>query len=135
MIALARFLTRDGVARLIVAVTIALAAVSVYFALRVEQDDNVLAFLPKNEAEVKAFYEVSDRFGSLDVALVGVGADDVFDVSFLERLKTATKRLNETDGIEYALTLTSVEDFSPDPTKGGITTDYLVNKVPESAEE
>ncbi len=130
---LCRFVTGPNASRIILVVALALTVVCGFFAARVEQDDNVLAFLPQNNPEVKAFYDVSDRFGSLDVAIVGVASDDVFQESFLTRLKSATKKLNQTDGIDYALSLTSVEDFTADP-KGGVSTDYLVHDVPDTKE-
>ncbi len=130
---LCRFVTGPNASRIILVIALALTVVCGFFAARVEQDDNVLAFLPQNNPEVKAFYEVSDRFGSLDVAIVGVASDDVFQESFLTRLKSATKKLNQTDGIDYALSLTSVEDFTADP-KGGVSTDYLVHDVPDTKE-
>lgn len=135
MVAFARFLSRDLVARVIVLVTLALTAVSVIFAVRVEQDDNVLEFLPKDTPEVKSFYEVSNRFGSLDVALVGVASDDVFQPDFLGRLKKATKELNEASGVEFALTLTNVDDYHVDKTKGVVETGAMVRELPEGNEQ
>lgn len=134
MQALCRFVTGRVASRLILLVALVLTVASAVYARRVEQDDNVLDFLPKDNAEVRAFYDVSGRFGSLDVAIVGIAADDVFTHDFLSRLKSATKRLNQTDGIDYALSLTSVEDFTPDP-KGGVSTDYLVHDPPENKEQ
>ncbi len=135
MQSLCRFVTGRVASRVILLVAVLVTAISAVYARRVEQDDNVLDFLPKNNAEVRAFYDVSDRFGSLDVAIVGIAADDVFTGPFLAKLKTATKKLNQTDGIDYALSLTSVEDFTPDPTKGGVSTDYLVHDPPETKEQ
>jgi predicted RND superfamily exporter protein len=129
---LARLIVQRAVAWTIVSVVFGLTAISAMYASRVVQDDDVLAFLPKTNPDVAAFYEIADRYGSLDVALVGVESDDVFDASFLERLQKATKRLNETDGIQYALSITSVEDFTPDPQRGGISVDYLVRELPST---
>jgi predicted RND superfamily exporter protein len=134
MLALARLLARDAVAWIVVVATVVLAAVSVYFSTKVQTDDNVLAFLPQNQPEVRTFNEVSDRFKSLDVALVGVATDDVFEADFLGRLKSATKELNETDGIAYALSITSVDDYRKDAKKGGVETGHLVETVPETPE-
>ena len=134
MQALCRFVTGRIASRLIVALVLALAVVAALFARRVEQDDNVLEFLPKKSPEVATFYEVSDKFGSLDVAIAGIASSDVFSADFLGRLESATTRLNQTDGIDYALSLTSVDDYTPDPQKGGISTDYLVRELPETEE-
>ena len=135
MQAFAHFLVRRATAWTIVLAVLLLSLASLFFASRVERDDDVLSFLPRENPEVGVFYDVSKRFGSLDVALVGISTDDALSPEFLTRLRALTKRLNETDGIGYAMTLTNVEDFAADPQRGGITTDYLVGKIPESPEE
>ncbi len=119
----------------IVFFVVSLTAICGYYAARVVQDDDVLKFLPRDNPEVATFYEVADRYGSLDIALVGIESADVFEPGFLERLQRATKRLNETEGIQHALSITSVEDFTADPERGGIATDYLVRQIPQNAEE
>ncbi|MRG92078.1 efflux RND transporter permease subunit [Polyangium spumosum] len=135
MQAFAHLLVRRATAWTIVLAVVLLSLASLFFASRVDRDDDVLSFLPRENPEVGVFYDVSKRFGSLDVALVGISTDDALSPEFLTRLRALTKRLNETDGIGYAMTLTNVEDFAADPQKGGITTDYLVGKIPETAEE
>lgn len=134
-LAYARLIVRKPVAWTVVVIVLLLAAAAGLFANRVIQDDDLLAFLPKKNPEVAGFYDVADRFGSMDVALVGIESEDVFDPDFLARLKDLTKRLNETPGLEYTLSITSVEDFAADREKGGITTDYLVREIPKSDAE
>ncbi len=41
----------------------------------IRYDDDVLAFLPADDADVPAFHEVAERFGMLDIALVGLSVD------------------------------------------------------------
>ena len=74
-----------------------------------EQDDDVLAFLPSQSQDVRVFYEINKRFGGLDVAIAGVESKSLFSKDFLTRLRAATARLNATEGVGYALTLTNVE--------------------------
>jgi uncharacterized protein len=102
---------------------------------QVEHDDNILAFLPQNNPDVEAFYEINESFGSLDLALVGVESDDVFSTDFIERLRQTTKELKETRGINHVLTLSNVVDFEPDPEKGGVVTRPMIPKAPKSAAE
>ncbi len=132
---LASLLVRRTTAWATVFIVFLLSAASLYFTSRVDRDDDVLAFLPRQNPEVGIFYDVSKRFGSLDVALVGIETDDVLAPDFLVRLRTLSKRLNETDGIGHAMTLTNVEDFAADTQRGGITTDYLIGKIPETDAE
>ncbi len=133
--ALANLIVKRNVAWAIVLSVLAVTAISAFYAARVVQDDDVLKFLPRSNPEVATFYEVADKYGSLDIALVGIETDDVFEPGFVERLQRATKRLNETEGIQHALSITSVEDFTPDPERGGIATDYLVREIPKTDEE
>lgn len=134
MRALAKLIVNKRVAWGIVLLTLLIAAVSPVWAMKLQNDDNLLAFLPKENPAVKAFYDVNDRFGGLDVALVGIRSNDPFTGDFLGRLKTASRTLGETPGVEYVLSLTTVEDFQPDP-KGGIGVGYLVTDPPKDAAE
>ena len=130
----ARLITRTAVARAIVGAVAVLAAVSLQLSLQVEHDDDLLAFLPQGNAEVETFYGVNKRFGGLDLALVGLETDDVFAPGFLRSLESATKRLEELEGLAHVLSLSNVEDFSPDA-EGGIVAGRLVNAIPTSPEE
>lgn len=132
---LAHFLVRRTAAWATVFIVFALSVASLFYASKVDRDDDVLAFLPRQNPEVGIFYDVSKRFGSLDIALVGIAADDVLAPDFLQRLRTVTKKLNETEGIGHAMSLANVEDFAPNVQHGGITTDYLIGKIPETDAE
>ncbi|MCK6592031.1 MAG: hypothetical protein L6Q76_31145, partial [Polyangiaceae bacterium] len=103
LLSLARLLGRKLVAWAVIAVVLVLAVVSLVAAARVQHDDDVLAFLPRTNPEVRLFYEVNKRFGGLDIAVVGVGAPDVLAPDFIDRLGKVTKRLNETEGVAFAL--------------------------------
>jgi predicted RND superfamily exporter protein len=131
---MARFLVRREVARVVVAAVTILAAVSLQLALQVDHDDDLLAFLPQGNAEVETFLSVNKGFGGLDLALVGLETDDVFDPAFLATLRKATRRLEELEGLAHVMSLANVEDFSPDAS-GGIVTGRLVHALPTSLEE
>jgi hypothetical protein len=90
MKAFAHFIVKRSVAWAVVIIVLAITGLSAIYANRVVQDDDVLAFLPKQNKEVASFYEVAGRFGGLDIALVGIESDDVF-ITFLGRLKTLTR--------------------------------------------
>jgi uncharacterized protein len=106
------------------------AILSLLGAARIQQDDDLMAFLPKEDPDVRTFYEVNRRFGGLSVALVGIRAEDAFAPDFVARLRDATRKLNETEGIDYALSLANFEDFTADTEKGGIGIDYLLPAAP-----
>jgi predicted RND superfamily exporter protein len=130
----ARFITRKHVARVIVGAVAVLAATSLQLSLQVEHDDDLLAFLPKGNAEVETFYAVNKRFGGLDLALVGLETEDVFAPEFVRGLDATTRRLEELEGLAHVVSLSNVEDFSPDA-DGGIVAGRLIDRVPTSMEE
>ena len=131
---LARLLVQKSIAWATVAMVLVLAAASVFFARRVQQDDDLLAFLPRENADVRVFYDVNRRFGGLETALVGIQTRDPFAPDFLRRLQAVTKRLNQTEGVAYGMSLTNIDDFIADPEKGGITTGYLIPATPPEGE-
>jgi len=122
--------TRAG-AWALIAFTLILGGISLFMAGQVEQDDDLLAFLPEGNQEIETFYGINERFGSLDVALVGIGADDVFDGDFLTRLRGVTEQIGDTKGVNHVLSLANVDDFTVDP-MGGVVTDLLVSEIPET---
>jgi predicted RND superfamily exporter protein len=130
----ARLLVQKSIAWAIVAVVLTLAATSVFFARRVQQDDDLLAFLPRENADVRVFYDVNRRFGGLETALVGIQTKDPFAPEFLHRLQLVTKKLNQTEGVGYGMSLTNIDDFVADPEKGGISAGYLIPADPPEGE-
>ena len=132
----ARWIVRRPVAWAIVIATLVFGAACGWFAMDLEQDDDVLAFLPANNPEIQAFRDINARFGSTDVALVGIATVDPFDRAFLERLQKVTNELGHTEGIDSSLSLTNVTDFVVDEVNGGIITGALVSELPadEAAE-
>ena len=127
--ALAALYVKKSAAWATILVVLAATAFLSVRAARVERDDDLLAFLPRSNPDIQVFYDVNRRFGGLDVALVGIAADDALAPEFLAKLRKATKQLNETKGVDYAMSLTNFEDFTPDLEKGGIGVDYLVPAV------
>lgn len=126
---LSRWIVRPGAAWTVVVLCLLVSAAGGLFALDVEQDDDLLAFLPEGNAEVAAFREINESFGGLDVALVGIEADPL-DPGVFARLKAATRALDDAPEVERALSLANVDDFTPAP-GGGIETDFLVREIPD----
>ncbi len=134
--ALAALFVKKSVAWATIVVVVLATALLASRAAHVERDDDLMAFLPRSNPDIQVFYEVNRRFGGLDVALVGVAAEDPLAPEFLAKLRRATKQLNETPGVDYAMSLTNFEDFTPDAEKGGIGIDYLIPaRLPETAAE
>ncbi|HMV69685.1 MAG TPA: MMPL family transporter, partial [Myxococcota bacterium] len=128
--AYARWISVRARAWAIVALTLLWAAVSGALSLSVEQDDDVLKFLPQSNPDIRAFYEINEAFGSTDVAIVGVRASDVFNADFLGRLRAATSEIKGTPGVDHVLSLTNVADFQKDTVNGGIVSGNLITDLP-----
>jgi hypothetical protein len=92
-------------------------------------EDDVLRFLPKTNPDVGRFYHVNEKFGALNVALVGVEVEDIYNRDFMRRLDHATRTLqNEVPGVHRVLSLTSLSDFVLlKGKKGGIQPRVLVD--------
>ncbi len=131
---LARWVTQPRSAWAIVLVSLAVSAVAAVGATRVEQDDDLLAFLPEDNAEVARFTELGARFGGLDVALIGVEADDVLAPGTFAKLEAATRALDEHSMVSSVLGLANVQDFAPS-SEGGIDVQRLVPRAPRTAAE
>lgn len=78
-------------------------------ALQLRHDDDVLAFLPPEHPDVVTFREVADRFGMLEVALVGVRADegeaDLLRPEPVAALRALNTALTEIEGVRLVLSL------------------------------
>jgi predicted RND superfamily exporter protein len=135
MRAFARLVAHKTVAMCVVIAVFAVTAVLGSYAMKVDQDDDLLAFLPPGNADVAMFRQINEHFGGLDVGIVGIEVDDPFDGKFLRELEAITKKLNDEESIAYALSIANVEDFTLDEEKGGFRADYLVRPIPDNAEQ
>lgn len=94
------------------AVLVVLVAVCAWLVPGVSQlqhDDDVLAFLPPEHPDVVAFREVAERFGMLEVALVGIRSDGpLLNTERTEKVRTLATKLSEVVGVRLVL---SYPDF------------------------
>lgn len=132
---LASVVTRPTYALAIVLAVASLAILSLVGAANLQQDEDILAFLPQENPDVRLFYDINKRFGSTDVALVGVEVDDPFTAEFLTKLRAVTDKLEELPPLDHVLSLGNVIDFTPDKDAGGIITAPLIDAVPTSPQE
>jgi predicted RND superfamily exporter protein len=105
-------------------------------AARLRQEDDLLAFLPQHDPDVRRFAEVSRRFGGLRVGLVGIETargEDVFAPATLTRLRAATEAIHNLQGIDRVLSLTTVTD--PSVSDEGADLRPLIPSLPTSPAE
>jgi len=130
--ALARALLQRNVALAVVVVSLGVTIALAFAAVQVEQDDDLLAFLPDTNPDIAFFRSINERFGGLDVAIVAIEAPDLFSAAFLGRLKEATDEANTLDQVSYAVSIVNVDDITPDPEMGGIKWAPLVEALPSN---
>jgi len=103
---MARFIHRAHGWVLLMVVAVSVAA---GFGLPLRYDDDVLRFLPDGDEEVARLNDISARFGSIHVALVGVESDGLFrtDVlDYLRRVSTALK--SHPDVVKHVTAMTEL---------------------------
>jgi len=130
---LGQLLARRDVAALVVAVVVVLSGVAGWLTQDIRHEDDLLAFLPADNPEIASFRAINERFGGLDVAIVGIEVDDAYDAATLRQLDGLTAALLAMPELDHVLSLANVDDFAPDP-MGGIRTSLLVEQVPDSPE-
>lgn len=112
---------------LLLAAFVALSAWLVPGVSRLQNDDDVLAFLPPDHPDVETFREVAGRFGMLEVALIGLSAEDGDGVLTLERveaIRTLSREVGENAGVNLVLSYTELPH--PEIVEGGMVVAPLV---------
>lgn len=116
-----------GAPRLLIFVTLLLAAISALGLKKLRNEDDVLVFLPEGEPEVVVFKDVARRFGALRVALVGATPNDggeVFSADFLGRLARLSESLKNTTGVDRVVSLSTMTDLRTQD--GGVDVQALI---------
>jgi len=101
----------------------------------IQNDDDVLAFLPPDHPEVINFNEVADRFGMTEVALVGLSAEggDLLVPQRVEQIRELTTEIKQLGEVKTALSFVDLPN--PVVTDEGLVVDALVPKTMTDADE
>lgn len=93
---------------------------------QVQEDDDVLAFLPPDHPEVLAFREIAARFGVLEIALVGIHKPDgdLLSVERVDEVRELSRVLGDLPGVRMVLSFTDLPD--PQVTEDGLEVAALV---------
>jgi predicted RND superfamily exporter protein len=98
--------------------------------LRIEQ--SIESMLPSGDPEVEYYNHTREVFGSDDVAVVGVLADDVFAPATLEKIARVTDALAKVKGVEWVASITNAPDPAANP---GFTPPRLLPRIPPTPDE
>ncbi len=95
----------------------------------IQNDDDVLAFLPPDHPEVVNFQQVADRFGMMEVALIGLSDDgaDMLAPQRVAKVRELSKQIKDLGEVKTALSFADLPN--PVVTEDGLVVDAL---VPES---
>src|SRR3989449_2173653 len=108
MDAFARWLTRHPLA--VVVANVAVTAVLGLYALQIRIENSLESMLPAGDPNVAYYNATRALFGSDDVGVIGVRADDVFAPSTIEKIARVTDALAKVPGVESVLSITNVVD-------------------------
>ncbi|MFQ5666247.1 MAG: RND family transporter [Candidatus Binatia bacterium] len=79
------------------------------FAAQFRVDSAVDQLLPTNDPDRSYYEAMRATFGSEEIAVVGIFADDVFTPSTLSRIQRLTRQLSRIDGVRSVESLTTLE--------------------------
>src|SRR5437870_1441241 len=108
MDAFARWLTRHPLA--VVVANVAVTAVLGLYAVHIRIENSLESMLPAGDPKVAYYNTTRALFGSDDVGVIGVCADDVFAPSTIEKIARVTDALAKVPGVESVLSITNVVD-------------------------
>ncbi len=110
----------------ILALLVAVCAWVLPGAVNVREDNDVLAFLPGDHPDVIGFREIADRFGVLEIALVGLHRDDgdMLSLARVDEVRELSRVIGELPGVRMVLSFTDLPD--PQVTEDGLEVAALV---------
>lgn len=129
MEAFARWLVRRPLAVVVanLLVTLALGA----YALHIRIESSLESVLPAGDPKIAYYDETRRLFGSDDVGVLGVVADDVFAPATIEKIARVTNELAKIEGITQVISITNVVD----PAENVLSPPPLLLRIPPPPEE
>jgi uncharacterized protein len=101
-------------ARLLLLANVLLTVVLGFQARRLRIEGSLESILPAGDPGLTYYADVRTTFGSDDVGVVGILANDLFSTATLEKIDRVTRALGELPGVERVLSLTNTVDPSAD---------------------
>src|SRR5438445_1253542 len=129
MDAFARWLARHALA--VVAANVVVTAVLGLYALHIRIENSLESMLPAGDPKVAYYNATRALFGSDDVGVIGVRADDVFAPSTIEKIARVTDARAKVPGVESVLSITNAVDPFANP---GFTP-RLLPRIPPTPDE
>jgi hypothetical protein len=114
-------------------VTVLLTAFFGWFAQSIRVDSSMENLLPADDPDRLYYDEVERVFGSEEISVIGVFADNVFAPTTLAKIDRVSTEISQIKGVEEVLSITTVKgvevgDF-------GLATGRLMKELPRTEEE
>src|SRR5438445_8131760 len=129
MEAFARWLARHAPA--VVVANVAVTVVLGLYAFHIRIENSLESMLPAGDPKVAYYNTTRALFGSDDVGVIGVRADDVFASSTILKIARVTDALAKVPGVESVLSITNVVD----PTAYFASAARLLPRIPPTPDE
>src|SRR5205809_4477462 len=129
MDAFARWLTRHPLA--VVVANLAVTVVLGLYAFHIRIENSLESMLPAGDPKVAYYAATRAVFGSDDVGVIGIRADDVFAPSTILKIARVTDALAKVPGVESVLSITNVVD----PTAYFASAARLLPRIPPTPDE
>jgi uncharacterized protein len=104
--------------RLFVALGVLLVSGAATLGLPVDYDDDVIRFLPVDDPEVVRLEEITEKFGSTNIVLIGVETDNLYTKERLQYVRGLTDALKSVPLVEH---VTSVSHLTVPQGAEGLT--------------
>jgi predicted RND superfamily exporter protein len=109
----------------IIAVTVLLTIFFGYeLVTKITINSDVISYLPKTDQAVALFNSIGDDFGSNEVGLIALKADDVFAPGVVKHVDEITKAIKSMPGVASVTSMTDVMDI-----KGGADGSIEISKL------
>jgi predicted RND superfamily exporter protein len=112
MISFARWMVRRPIWCL--AANGALTVLLGWFALGIRVESSLSSVLPAGDPQIEYYAKVRETFGSDDVGVVGVRADDIFAASTMTKIARVTEAIAKVKGVQTVLSITNAPDIAED---------------------
>ena len=86
-----------------------------FYALHIRVESSLASVLPAGDPDVEYYAKVREIFGSDDIVIVGVRADDLFAASTLKKIARITNSLAKVPGVSWVASITNAPDLTEDP--------------------
>lgn len=119
--------------RATLAVLLLVTAFFAWHAKDIRVDSSAENLLPLDDPERTYYYDVREEFGTEEILVVALFADDVFAPEALAGIRALSKELEALDGVEEVVSLATARGIKM--TDFGLETGRLMKKLPGTAEE